>query len=145
MKPSNRRALIGLAMAVVVALLSWYVQGNAGTTSSPDTSELGADASVGATDPVSGLPWMSVQELPEEGRMMLTRIDAGGPFPQSRDAITFENREDLLPDERRGYYREYTVATPGSADRGARRIVAGAGDEFYYTDDHYDSFRRIAR
>jgi ribonuclease T1 len=55
----------------------------------------------------------------------------------------FSNREKLLPLQRRGYYREYTVRTPGARDRGARRIVAGRGGEYYYTEDHYRSFRRI--
>ena len=59
--------------------------------------------------------------------------------------MTFENREDLLPDQPLGYYREYTVPTPGSETRGARRIVAGEGGEYYWTDDHYDSFSRIER
>ena len=68
-----------------------------------------------------------------------------GPFPEDRDGVTFENREELLPDQPRGYYREYTVPTPGSDDRGARRIVVGEGGELYWTADHYSSFSRIAR
>ncbi|MCA9982332.1 MAG: ribonuclease, partial [Anaerolineales bacterium] len=61
----------------------------------------------------------------------------------NKDGSTFQNREGLLPSQPRGYYREYTVETPGSRDRGARRIVAGEGGEFYYTADHYASFARI--
>ncbi|HKQ27831.1 MAG TPA: ribonuclease domain-containing protein [Burkholderiales bacterium] len=84
-----------------------------------------------------------VHELPVEARVTLERIRAGGPFPYPQDGRTFSNRERLLPTQRRGYYREYTVATPGLRERGARRIVAGRPGEFYYTDDHYRSFRRI--
>jgi ribonuclease T1 len=72
-------------------------------------------------------------------------IQQGGPFPFARDGSTFQNRERLLPLKPASYYREYTVITPGANDRGARRIVAGAGGEFYYTDDHYASFREIIR
>ena len=82
-------------------------------------------------------------DLPREARATLALIKAGGPFPYSRDGAVFSNREAVLPKRSRGYYREYTVKTPGAKDRGARRIVAGQGGEFYYTDDHYRSFRRI--
>jgi ribonuclease T1 len=83
------------------------------------------------------------QNLPAEARETLARIKAGGPFPYQRDGAVFGNREGLLPKRSRGYYREYTVKTPGARDRGARRIVVGRGGEYYYTDDHYRSFRRI--
>jgi ribonuclease T1 len=73
----------------------------------------------------------------------LDLIKRGGPFPYRRDGTVFQNREGLLPAKQRGYYREYTVPTPGSKDRGARRIVAGAQAEYYYTFDHYRTFRRI--
>jgi ribonuclease T1 len=82
-------------------------------------------------------------DLPREARETLARIKAGGPFPYARDGAVFGNREGLLPKRSRGYYREYTVKTPGAKDRGARRIVAGRSGELYYTDDHYRSFRRI--
>jgi len=86
--------------------------------------------------------------LPIEARQTLALIKAGGPFPYSQDGKTFQNREKILPRKERGYYREYTVKTPGAKDRGARRIVGGrCGEygcvEYYYTDDHYRSFRRI--
>ena len=82
-------------------------------------------------------------QLPPEGRETLALIRQGGPFPYDRDGITFSNREKILPLRQRGYYREYTVKTPGLKHRGARRIVVGGGTEFYYTEDHYNSFRRI--
>lgn len=91
---------------------------------------------------------MSLAELPPEARKTEQLIRAGGPFPYTKDGMVFGNRERLLPSERRGYYREYTVDTPGSPDRGARRIVCGgkvatSPDACYYTQDHYASFRRI--
>jgi ribonuclease T1 len=82
-------------------------------------------------------------ELPPEARQALEQIKAGGPFSSPTDGRTFGNREAQLPKRERGYYREYTVATPGARDRGARRIVAGRGGEFYYTGDHYRTFKRI--
>jgi len=86
---------------------------------------------------------VSVAALPPQARATLARISAGGPFPYDRDGAVFGNREARLPKRERGYYREYTVKTPGARDRGARRIVAGRGGEYYYTDDHYRTFRRI--
>ena len=88
------------------------------------------------------LPEIPAAELPREARETLALVKRGGPFPYRRDGTTFGNFEKRLPARPRGYYREYTVPTPGARDRGARRIVAGGG-EYYYTDDHYRSFRRI--
>jgi ribonuclease T1 len=73
----------------------------------------------------------------------IAAIDSGEPLPYEEDGGTFQNREGLLPEQPLGYYREYTVETPGSADRGARRLVIGEGGETYYTDDHYASFEEI--
>lgn len=90
---------------------------------------------------------IALSDLPREARETLALIHAGGPFPHAKDGTVFGNRERLLPRRPRGYYTEYTVRTPGSRDRGARRIVAGgdlrASGEYWYTDDHYASFRRI--
>jgi len=86
---------------------------------------------------------VGVRELPSEARATLALIKAGGPFPYAQDGRVFSNRENLLPPQKRGYYREYTVGTPGARDRGARRIVAGSGGDYYYSDDHYRSFKRI--
>lgn len=87
--------------------------------------------------------------LPPEGREVMALIEAGGPFPYSRDGIVFRNFERQLPQQGRGYYREYTVPTPGVRHRGARRIVCGGWetrrpDACYYTADHYRSFRKIS-
>ena len=86
-----------------------------------------------------------LDELPPEARETLARIETGGPFPYARDGALFSNRERQLPARERGYYREYTVKAPGVRGRGPRRIVAGRGGEYYYTDDHYRTFRRIIR
>lgn len=86
---------------------------------------------------------ISVAALPSEAQRTLQLIKQGGPFHYERDGAVFGNYEKLLPQRDRGYYREYTVKTPGAVNRGARRLVAGKNGEFYYTDDHYASFRRI--
>jgi ribonuclease T1 len=86
---------------------------------------------------------VGVASLPPEARQTLERIKSGGPFPYLRDGAVFGNREGLLPRRARSYYREYTVPTPGARDRGARRIVAGSGGDYYYTPDHYRTFWRI--
>jgi ribonuclease T1 len=86
---------------------------------------------------------IEVKALPPEARQTLELIKADGPFPYARDGVVFGNREGELPKQPRGYYREYTVKTPGARDRGARRIIAGRGGERYYTEDHYRTFRRI--
>ena len=96
--------------------------------------------------PQSGI---AAQDLPTEARTTLARIRAGGPFPYERDGVVFGNRERLLPPRPRGYYYEYTVPTPGEKSRGARRIVCGGHvatlAECYYSDDHYQSFRKVQR
>jgi ribonuclease T1 len=91
----------------------------------------------------SSISEVTLADLPLEARATVALIREGGPFPYRKDGVAFGNRERLLPKAPRGYYREYTVPTPGAGDRGARRIVAGGNGELYYTDDHYRSFRRI--
>lgn len=90
---------------------------------------------------------IAVTQLPPQGRATYALIRQGGPFPHDKDGTVFGNRERLLPAHKRGYYREYTVATPGARNRGARRIVCGGKpitpDACYYTADHYNSFREI--
>ena len=102
--------------------------------------------------PTGRIASVQLDHLPPEARTTLALIKQGGPFPYPRkDGSTFGNFEKRLPEQPRGYYREYTVPTPASRDRGARRIVAGKGrtgsvatsGEYYYSHDHYRSFRRI--
>ncbi|RJF71588.1 ribonuclease [Deinococcus cavernae] len=122
---------------------------NTGTsTTSPPAQVQKQSAREPANDPISGLKWISLRELPREGQQMHVLIGKGGPFRYSKDGATFGNREGLLPSHARGYYREYTVKTPGEDDRGARRIICGGQPvtstaECYYTADHYSTFRRI--
>lgn len=106
---------------------------------------------VGAREAPGVVGDIAVSELPREARDTLALIKRGGPFPFRKDGTVFHNRERRLPAKPRGYYTEYTVRTPGSRDRGPRRIVAGrgatgdpaTGGEYWYTDDHYETFRRI--
>ena len=98
--------------------------------------------------PHEGFPTITLAELPPQGRTTYARIRAGGPFPYEKDGTVFGNRERLLPQQRRGYWREYTVRTPGVRHRGARRIVCGGvlpstPEVCYYSADHYASFRVI--
>ena len=140
-----------LVVAAALALWAWrqHDATPAGTDATATASVAGGDSAgidrPGRTargDDARGWPAF----LPPEARDTLALIEAGGPFPYRQDGSTFQNREHRLPEHPRGDYREYTVETPGSDDRGARRIIAG-GDppsEFFYTDDHYGSFRRFA-
>ncbi len=86
---------------------------------------------------------IAVADLPPEARETLRAIEQGGPFAYERDGVMFGNYEHVLPERPRGYYHEYTVRTPGKHGRGIRRIVAGRLGEYYYSSDHYRTFRRI--
>ena len=90
-----------------------------------------------------GIESIDVDSLPSQASDTLGLIEADGPFSYDQDGGVFQNREGILPSRYDGYYREYTVETPGSDDRGARRIVTGADGEIYYTEDHYESFWRV--
>lgn len=104
-------------------------------------------ASARGAEPSPDLSTIALSELPPQGRTTHGLIRAGGPFPHAKDGSVFGNRERILPSRKRGYYREYTVNTPRSRDRGARRIVCGGEprtpDACYYTRDHYASFYYI--
>ena len=103
-----------------------------------------------AKGPITARDSVALAELPPEAQQTEKLIRAGGPFPYSKDGVTFGNRERQLPRRERGYYREYTVPTPGSRNLGARRIVCGGTppvkpEVCYYTEDHYANFRRIVQ
>ena len=123
--PPIRNVLAGLALAAALFV--------------------GAEAFARAT--ADALPEIAVAALPSQAREVLVVIRGGGPFRFDRDGIAFGNREHILPAQARGYYREYTVPTPGVATRGARRIVCGgppkAPAACFYSSDHYQSFARI--
>jgi len=131
---------IALLLALVVAVAQWIA-------SRPPQIEPRADGVALEAPPTGDATRASryPRFLPPEAVTTLEQIERGGPFPYDRDGSVFQNRERRLPDQPRGYYREYTVATPGARDRGARRIVAGGQppEVYYYTDDHYRSFRRV--
>ena len=129
-----RRASLKWGVAVVVA--SGLVAGAPAVARTPDTP--------------GGQAVVALATLPPQAQTTHRLILSGGPFPYDKDGTVFGNRERLLPAQARGYYREYTVKTPGARNRGARRIVCGGKpptqpEACYYTDDHYASFKRIAQ
>ncbi|HWD05990.1 MAG TPA: ribonuclease domain-containing protein [Amycolatopsis sp.] len=144
----NRRritaALVGL---LVLVLGGWLVKESVGGSSSapatPSSSATAGASGVTAKLPGSdsGLPVEALSSLPSQVRDTWKLIEAGGPFPYPRnDDVVFQNREKVLPRKQSGYYHEYTVKTPGSPDRGPRRLVTGQQKELFYTGDHYASF-----
>lgn len=130
---AGRSRWLALAAVLALVVLGWAVHRGA----------VAAGGHEAAQDPAD-LPRVAVADLPPEAAHTIALIEAGGPFPYDRDGIVFENREGLLPDESSGYYHEYTVPTPGAADRGARRVISGSGGELYWTGDHYRTFERIS-
>lgn len=152
--PGRGSTLTWLAPLLVIALVVglWWVatrdtgttdSGSQGTRATATTEPGGTAYPSDAKTPDSGLDTIAESRLPKEAKATLALIRAGGPYPYDQDDKTFQNREGILPQQKRGYYREYTVETPGSDDRGARRIVGGRDGDRYWTDDHYDSFRQI--
>jgi len=174
-RPRPRLAVLLSSLVVLLAAVAvWWLQGGDGTTPASDgepaptltsaTTSPGGAASYSPSQGVqptasaatageqmpavhtqSGLPYVALVDLPPEAAETVDLIDAGGPFTYDEDGSTFGNYEGLLPDRDHGHYREYTVETPGSYDRGARRIVAGADGTLYWTEDHYESFEVIWR
>ena len=116
-------------MWIVLAAMLWL----------PHVSQ-GAQPAQGGQESLSVIAFA---ELPVEARDTLRAIKQGGPFAYPRDGVVFNNFERVLPKRPRGYYHEYTVITPGANDRGVRRIISGETGEYYYTADHYQTFKRI--
>lgn len=149
-----------LLLALALLALGWRAwsdgrQGGGQPTHAPAVAEQASRQPAGPSVPLPAPPLPGFDTtmtrgaipgyLPTEARVTLQRIRNGGPYAYRRDGSVFQNRERRLPEQPEGYYREFTVETPGARDRGARRIVTG-GDppvEFYYTEDHYRSFRRF--
>ncbi|MEV7615970.1 ribonuclease domain-containing protein [Streptomyces sp. NPDC089799] len=137
-KPSRAVAALFLCLAV------WA--GGAGCGSDvPAPGGVSAPSAVATPGWAQGMAVVRVDRLPRQARDTLALIDQGGPYPYRQDGTVFGNFEKALPRQKRGYYHEFTVRTPGERDRGARRLVTGGGGELYYTDDHYDTFRAVLR
>jgi ribonuclease T1 len=133
--PRVRRPLLAL-IALLIALAVGYAIKAAQSDEPQPRHPATSTAPTATTAPLSSLP--------EQVAQTLARIEQDGPYPYPRnDGVVFHNNEHVLPGEPDGYYREYTVPTPGSADRGPRRIITGKNGEFYYTADHYVSFVRV--
>ena len=143
---SALKRVLGLVLAALMlaALAVWTRP-----APEPHATEAAVGHSVDAGSSIDRSPDRAARpaavDLPIEARELLETIELGGPFRYDRDGSIFQNREHRLPERPVGYYREDTVETPGSSDRGARRIVTGGDppEVFYYTDDHYRSFRRV--
>lgn len=110
----------------------------AGCSAAPSTTS-SAQSTVGS----SGLPTVALTDLPPQAQQTYELVEAGGPFDYRQDGQVFGNRERLLPPQEYGWYREYTIPTPGSPDRGAARFVVGEDETYFYTDDHYASFAEV--
>ncbi|MGW6446719.1 ribonuclease domain-containing protein [Lentzea sp. NPDC055074] len=140
MSPGRRLtvALVGLVALVVVG---WFFKDTSSTSETPPASIAPSASQLAVPGGKSGLDVQALSKLPAEAAKTWKLIEAKGPFPYPRnDGVTFQNREKRLPAKDSGYYKEYTVPTPGSPDRGARRIVTGSEKEVFYTGDHYSSF-----
>jgi ribonuclease T1 len=136
---SNITSRIGKTLlALVIALIGTVGAATVATAAPAPPAVVAAaqpacgDTSSYQVDPLSGLPAQATDTV--------DLIEQGGPYPYPEDGEVFQNREALLPDCAEGYYHEYTVDTPGSSDRGTRRIITGSDGEYFYTDDHYESF-----
>ncbi len=147
-RPSSSRARVAVLviMAVLVALF-WYAGHRGGANPSSEavgTSTSRTDGGGSATPtPDSGLSTIAAAKLPKAARDMLVLIHAGGPFKYTEDGQTFDNREGILPKQKNGYYKEYTVKAGSSGDRGPLRIIGGRSGDLYWTSDHYAHFQQI--
>jgi ribonuclease T1 len=148
MKLTSWKQVILYLVILAGVYLFFNLMGNGGSVLNCTSAPTGTEQTMPATsntssDTNASSKIIDVADLPPEGRTTLKLIKSNGPFPYSKDGTVFSNYEGLLPKQANGYYHEYTVITPGSPDRGARRIVAGANGEYYYTNDHYGSFKLI--
>lgn len=141
---------IVLGLLLVALLIGWIAREashprvQAGPTASRTYEKRAVTSSTGSTAK-STLETVAYADLPSGARATLRLTDKGGPYPYRQDNSVYQNRNGALPVRSRGYYHEFTVATPGAGDRGPRRIVLGADRTAYYTANHYETFRRVLR
>ncbi len=127
-----RRPLVALLALVIALAIGYGIKASDGGSSGPSAT---STASTGR---------VALSSLPPAAAATVQLIERGGPFPYpSNDGVVFHNNEHRLPAEPDGYYHEYTVPTPGSSDRGARRMITGRAGEYWYTGDHYETFQRV--
>ncbi|WP_394613046.1 ribonuclease domain-containing protein [Lentzea sp. JNUCC 0626] len=138
----GRRLTVALVGLIALVVIGWFVKDTTSSAPPVESSKpVASSAAQGLPGAASGLDVQALSKLPVEAAKTWKLIEANGPFPYPRnDGVTFQNREKRLPAKDSGYYKEYTVPTPGSPDRGARRIVTGSSKEVFYTGDHYSSF-----
>jgi ribonuclease T1 len=132
----RRRPLLALITLILLLLIGYTIRAvNDHRNSTPPRPNLttSAPSAIG----------VALTSLPKEAALTVSLIRRGGPFPYRQDGVVYNNLERQLPAKPSGYYREYTVQTPGSPDRGARRIITGKDGQFYYTGDHYQSFVQV--
>ncbi|OLT42649.1 ribonuclease [Saccharomonospora sp. CUA-673] len=150
---NHRSRIVTMVLGLVLALLGFAAPA-AGSTATDTTHAATTAATAAATQSAvsvaqndcgdtSGFTQVRLSSLPPEATDTYRLIENGGPYPYPQDDTVFQNREGILPACSSGYYREYTVETPGLDHRGQRRIVTGNGGEFFYTSDHYESFSLI--
>jgi len=140
--PPGMRIKFGMCAAFAVVII-WSALAQSQVLFEPTQVLIAYSQHMGIKNDNKHLKTISAAALPPEAKHTLKLIKQGGPFPYPKDGTTFGNRERRLPAHPHGYYKEYTVKTPGSRDRGARRIIAGSNGEYYYTDDHYNTFNFI--
>jgi ribonuclease T1 len=135
--------LIRKGLSFIIAILLFFSSSAIADWGASHPSVLAVSPALEYARQSMELVTIPIDQLPPEARKTLSLIERGGPFPYAKDGTIFGNFEKRLPLKPKGYYREYTVPTPGARNRGARRIVTGQGGELYYTKDHYRSFLRI--
>jgi ribonuclease T1 len=137
----GRRLTVALVGLIALVVVGWFVKDNVSNPERPPADLPASASQLAVPGGSSGLDVKALSSLPAEAGATWKLIEANGPFPYPRnDGVTFQNREKRLPQQKAGYYKEYTVPTPGSPDRGARRLVTGSEKEVFYTGDHYSTF-----
>jgi ribonuclease T1 len=135
----------GLILTVLLLAITTVVATSCARTATVAGPAAPADAALAPVTATTDRDVVPLAQLPREAQDTLALINSGGPYPYRQDGTTFQNREEMLPSQRPGFYREFTVTTPGSPDRGARRVVAADDGARFYTSDHYQSFQEIVR